>query len=614
MQAISDPNELQQHELFHQARLVASQTSRSHDANWYKSPDELLWQWHLWFDGGREVISVVFDRASRAWTTGPPVPLVSLTTDEGVDDILALLLSSAEFFREKPKALGVVLHVADEFGLAELAKRSEQFGDEGGDLQILRYCLRDDPCEVLANKDVSLELNTWCPLPITGASPGAEHCVAVSLSRNREGFLKKLIAGGEDRGVPVRVSVACATVEAFAALPWLKPRLDGACLVAVCYHKFTAVFALNQSGELCAVRSFSHRAGLLYPSSFGDVLWNMSLGAEMTSLDVLVISDKKTVLQSVAQELETFSASRQQVHFELLCLEDQAALELLPGHRPELMIYDSAGLEQLLKAGPPLVRSDTFKELLATWAKQNFMNTGRLDELYPTRQDLRLLRLSKWFTNMLLLSVVGMFFYGVISFYDAMGKPSWVLTQEQVRQTESKHKKLIEEKRQMDLAESFLKPRSRGWVNMELLLQLFPEESGVRLESFNYNIETSRTASANPKAVQQTFAGLNRTWKLKGLAKAQSLQALNNLNSQEGLSEFFKRISTLTGEKALNPQPSRQFDISLTQGRNAQFNPQASAAEIASEPTVSFPFSFEATITQAISEKDDFALPMDKIF
>jgi hypothetical protein len=36
----------------------------------------------------------------------------------------------------------------------------------------------------------------------------------------------------------------------------------------------------------------------------------MSLGAEMTNLNVLVISDKKPVLQSVAQELEAFSASR----------------------------------------------------------------------------------------------------------------------------------------------------------------------------------------------------------------------------------------------------------------------------------------------------------------
>jgi hypothetical protein len=614
MQAIVDPNELQQHELFNQARLVASQTSRSHDANWYKSADELLWQWHLWFDGGREVISVVFDRASRAWAIGPPVPLVSFTTDEGVDDILAHLLSSTAFFREKPKALGVVLHVADEFGLAELSKRSEMFGEDGGDVQILRYGLIDDPSEVLANKDGSLELNTWRPLPITGASSGADQCVALSLSRNREAFLKKLIAGGEERGVPVRVSVACAAVEAFAALPWLKPRLDGACLVAICYHKFTAVFALNQSGELCAVRSFSHRAGLLYPSSFGDILWNMSLGAEMTNLNVLVISDKKPVLQSVAQELEAFSASRQQASFELLCLEDQTAFECLPSRRPEFIIYDSAGVEQFLKAGPPLVRSDTFKELLATWAKQNFMNTARLDELYPTRQDLRLLRLSKWFTNMLLLAVIGMFLYGIMSFYDATGKPSWVLTQEQVRQTESKHKKLIEEKRQMDLAESFLKPRSRGWVNMELLLQLFPEESGVRLENFNYNIETSRVASANSKSTPQSFAGLNRTWKLKGLAKAQSLQALNNLNSQDGLNEFFKRISILTGEKALNPQPSRQLVISLTQGRNSQFNAQASAAEIAADPAISFPFSFEATITQAISEKDDFALPIDKIF
>ncbi len=612
MPDITDPSELLASELYKQARFVASRTSRSTDVNWYKSPEEISWQWHLWFDGGKDVVSATFDQSSRSWRGGPPLSLVSLTTGENIDGILNDLLSTS-FFQERPKAIGVVLHVADEFSLSELAQRDDSFKDEGVDLQMLKYDLIDDPREVLADGDVLIESNTWRLLPLWGARGGDDRCTAVTLSRSREGFLKMLIAAGEARGIPVRVSVCCAPVEAFAAIPWLKPDIDSGCLVAICYYKFTVVFAMNDSGELSALRGFVHRAGLSFPAGFGELLWNMSVGAEMDTLKVLVLSAQKDVLLSVAQELELYSASRHPVLFELLSLNEHLSLGTIPGHRPEFVIFDKVEMEKLVNSGPPMIRSESFRQLSSGWARQNFMDTARLDQMYPTQGDLRLLRLSKWFTLLLLLSVIATGAYGAFSLVKAMGSPSWELTNDQVKQTEGKHKKLLEEKRQMDVTDRLFKPRSRGWVTLEVLLQLFPEDSGVRLESFTYNAEAVRKKSSASKAQSGENVGINRTWKLKGVGKSQALQSLNNLNSQQGLNEFFNRVAMHSGDEALRPDATRQMTIALTQARNAQFNTQASP-DLARDPSLAFPFSFEVTITQSIADTDRFALSLDKPF
>ena len=54
--------------------------------------------------------------------------------------------------------------------------------------------------------------------------------------------------------------------------------------------------------------------------------------------------------------------------------------------------------------------------------------------------------------------------------------------------------------------------------------------------------------------------------------------------------------------------------VTLAQGRNTRFNPQASAEDLARDSALTFPFSFEATITQALTDKDALALPLEKPF
>ncbi|MEZ0273404.1 MAG: hypothetical protein ACAH88_00750, partial [Roseimicrobium sp.] len=180
MSVISDPYDLKPADVYRQARTVASKTSRGSDGNWYREPGDIACQWHIWFDGGREVCSATFSRSDNCWRQGPPLPLAGLTTGEDVQSLLGDLLSPT-YFGHKPKALGVVLHVADEFSLAEVASSPDAGSDAAEDFSVLRYNLIDSPRDFLADRDVSVDTVSWRLLPFWGAPASQPRCAAISL-------------------------------------------------------------------------------------------------------------------------------------------------------------------------------------------------------------------------------------------------------------------------------------------------------------------------------------------------------------------------------------------------------------------------------------------------
>lgn len=180
--------------------------------------------------------------------------------------------------------------------------------------------------------------------------------------------------------------------------------------------------------------------------------------------------------------------------------------------------------------------------------------------------------------------------------------------------TQDQHTKLLLEKKQIDVTTQLLLPRSRGWVTLEFLLQIFPEDSGVRLESFQYKADAASAPAPKAQGATVKATGMVRTWTLKGLAKPKALELLSTLNSQRGLTSLFDRVAEATGDDAYRPISTRQLTVTLTQGRNTRFDAQAAPADMARDPTLAFPFNFEATITQTLSEKDELSLPLEKPF
>lgn len=623
MISITDPSELKPADVYRQARLVAAKTSRGSDRNWYRDAFDLPSQWHLWFDGGREVVSATFCRLDNRWRPGPEIQLANLTTSEGAGDLLGELLS-LRFFSQVPKSLGVILHVADEFALAGLKQAPEASAEGGEDLEIVRFNLIDDPRESLADREVSVDTTSWRLLPFWGASPGQPHGTAIALSRSREAFLSKLLTHGEELRVPIRVAVTVAPVESLAALPLLDPKLEGGRLVVIPYLKYTVVFAIAPSGELRSARSLGHRGGAVIPAGLTDILWSMAVSAELAGIgadglrpNVLVVSGDPAVLQAATRALDGAGAGRQAIHVETLDLSNHPLMTAIPGQRPEFLVHDASQVESATAGACLLAATQTFQALWKNWIRQsNFFDTAKLDALYPSIQDLRLLRLSSVLTMLLAAAFIGLGGYGGYSLFKATSHPSWNLTPLQLKRTEAAQAKLLLEKRQIEITNRLLMPRSRGWTTLEFLMQMFPEDSGVRLDSFDYGMEASRAGVSAVKGKPAESVGMTRTWSVKGLAKPQAMELLSTLNSQRGLSALFDRMAKATADASYAPDPSRQVTVTLTQGRNPRFAADAatSTSPAAQDPSSTFPFRFEATITQALSDKDALALPTEKPF
>jgi hypothetical protein len=620
---ITDPTELKPAEAYHQACMVAAKTSRGSDRSWYRDAFEMPCQWHLWFDGGREVVSATFSLKDHGWRQGPSVALASLTTGDGVGDLLAQLLS-ASFFGYRPRALGVILHIADEFALAGLKQATEGGAESQEELEILRYNLIDDPCEVLADHEVSVDTTSWRLLPYWGSAPGQPHGAAVALSRSREALLHQLLAHGEEMRLPIRVAVTSAAVECLAALPLIDPSAKGGRLVVMPYLKFTAVFALSPTGELISARSLVHRGGGLVPVGLGDILASIAVGAELagagsvgpTAPKVLLASGNPAALQAVAQELKNHSATRQPIEWQTINFSTHPALTGLPGRRPEFLVYDPARLEQARSGSTTLASTQTFAALWKTWLpKSNFFDTAKLDTLYPLLRDLRLLRFARMFSSLLVIAFISLGGYGVYTYYQASIHPSWSLTPQEIKATEDTQARLQVERHQIDVTHRLMLARSSGYLTLEWLLQLFPEDAGVRLVSFNYGMDADRPGLSTVQGKPANATGLVRTWAFRGLAKPQAQELLSNLNSQRGLSAFFDRVAkALKNNASYQPDPSRQMTVTLTQARNPRFTTAPPSPEVADDPTTAFPFTFEATITQALTDKDPLALPTEKPF
>jgi hypothetical protein len=619
--SVTDPSELKPADVYKQARLVASKTSRGTDRNWYRDALELSWQWHLWFDGGPEVTSATFSRSDSVWREGPVIPLANLTTAENTEDLLAELLST-RFFPQKPTALGIVLHVADEFALAGLAQASGTNTDHAEDLDVIRFNLIDDPRETLADREVSVEHTSWRLLPFWGAVPGQARATAIALSRSREVFLHQMLSHGEELRVPIRIAVTSAPVEHLGALPLMDPAMEGGRLVVLPYLKYSAVFAISNAGELRGVRTLAHRNGANMPAGLPDILSSMAISAELAGVGpggrkpkVLVSSSDAGVLEAIARSLEAASVSGQAMQVEKVDLSTHPALASVPGKRPEFLVYDARVVEATRAAAGPLVATETFTALWKDWITgSNFFDTIRMDALYPPLRDLRLLRFVTVFSMVLVAVLLGAAGFGAYSFFKASTHPSWNLSPEQLKKTEASQVKLQEERRQIEVANRLLVPRSRGWSTLEFLLQLFPEDAGVRIESFDYGVETSRLGPSAVKGKPAASAGMARTWTVRGLAQPQALELLNTVNSQRGLTALFDRVAKATGDASYMPDPLRQLTIALTQGRNAKFMADPSASHGPLDPASTFPFSFEATISQTLTDKDVLAFPNEKPF
>ena len=127
---VEHPDLLNPWQTYRQAKQLLKHTSRASQPEWYREAIEIERQWHVWIDGG-VCVSAVFSQKTGEWSEGPALPVPTEKNEAGdpdytVDERRALHETLNRILVDKSlggkaKALGFVLHVANEFDVADLS-------------------------------------------------------------------------------------------------------------------------------------------------------------------------------------------------------------------------------------------------------------------------------------------------------------------------------------------------------------------------------------------------------------------------------------------------------------------------------------------------------------
>ena len=141
--------------------------------------------------------------------------------------------------------------------------------------------------------------------------------------------------------------------------------------------------------------------------------------------------------------------------------------------------------------------------------------------------------------------------------------------------------------------------RSEGWLSLELLLDLFPTESGLIVTECDYSVIGE---GSGEKGSQLAFG---RKWVIKGFARPEGVGHLSKLGSSKYLEERFKKLAEQYGARSMRMDfDTRMLDASMQQ-RQGQL---PTSARFPASFARHFRTSFELTVTQSFSERDELAL------
>lgn len=632
---VRHPSVLNPWQIYRQAKLLTKHTSRATNPDWYRQAMDLDRQWHIWIDGTQS-FSAVFDKLSGEWFDGPR-PVLPRDTGAGpgsrnamekeaikdlnesldqkqFDSIFAHFeedelrslhealarMTKAKEFGGKVKSLGVIIHVADEFALMDLAP--EYSGDD--DFESSRTLLQLDPKDVLGDASLDLRGNAWRLLPYWGIDDGERRSVAVQMSRHYQPLFEELERYSETRNIPVVTAAVSAPLEALRLAPYMLDAEDlkgkGGNIMVFQYRKFSALAVLNQSGELVFMRALQHRPHTDYPSGLGEILVNTAASVGLTDPLVTIVNMSGQNQDSLAGELSSFFASRPPMNIGLVTPSELPELGELAGGRVEMMLGDKDRLQKLNETAV-YNGAETFEQLDADWAKQNFYGRSPEEqEVYPTQSDLKMLKYSGYVKIAAAACLLGVIIWTSFDYVKALTTEAWKVSQDQAQTASVTLEKMKADRERVKYWENVMARRSEGWLAMEVLLQLFPPDSGLIVSECTYDV------AGEPMSDRSDTLSFERTWKIEGYARSEGTEALNRLASSSYLAKRFEELATEFGAESLatTDTDTRTLDVRLEQ-RQRQMPPNDRfPASVARH----YRNSFEITITQEFTDKDDLAL------
>ncbi len=593
MVAYQHPAGLNPLQRFRQAGSILRGTSRAANSAWYQSALELDLQLHLRVDGNR-LDSFLFDRRSNQWSTGPALDEALATDLTLVPAFAALVVGCAQ--KAGTQAIGVVLHIADEFATSELKPEL----DNPGALAELRVTIESDPKSILDDSSVSATESSWRLIPYPAAGSEAI-ATTVCISRHWAGFLDEVRKYGEAKNFPIATRAVSAPLISLLALPDLKQDELTRPLIAVLpYPRFTLLAFFNEHGDLRLLRTLQHR-GQRRPTNLRH--------AASTTAAALELSDPEVFLLTIGEHADPQLAADLQLVFPAASIHE-IDWSGTPYHAastgagcPEAMIATALSVTP----SSPLAASHTFTVLRGDgWAAQDFLPVAKeAAEVYPSRGEMKLLRSARYARLAFASAGILALAWTGLQMIDMVRKPEWAFDSKMAQSQQQRLAFLATERARLDHWDNLLEDRSKAWTTMELLGGLFPDRSGFLVKTFNHSIRTD-------SAPGQAKVGFVREWKITGLAREEALERLAILNTRDGISAIFTNVASVTGNDSFNTdRPSRSLVVNVRTLENSGYRP-APIDDSSRLDESTYPYSFDLTIQQRFASSDTMAVTSAK--
>ena len=582
------PASLNAFEQYKQAAKILQKTSRATKPDWYQSALELDFQAHIFADGV-SVLSFFYDRSNNRWSEGLDLSKATLSDPEKSKGYGEKLISKVRSLRGK--SVGVVLHIGDEISTAELKPKF----DNPADLNDLRETVRNNPQEVLEDSSIPADQASWRVMPYPAAG-GEVIGTTISLSRRFDEFLKALRDLGNKENFPIITRALCAPLVAIMDLPSMIQRgVDKPFVAVLQYPWFTAMAFFNEHSDLRLIRAIQHR-GQSSPSNFWSVVATTNASLEFLDPDIFLLPLGEETGTKVSENLRSnFPDS----NVETVMFPEVPGL---PSWVPELPLSVAEAPETDEEA-----QSHTFGALRSEgWFLQDFLSPPEEERaLFPSRNEMRLLRLFKLAKIGLAALVILTFLWTSFSVINIISKEEWTFDETDNNAINQRMMMLGQESKRLDHWNSLLEDRSKGWSAMELVSRLFPAKSGILLKKFSHNVRPDT-------APGQKNVGFIKEWQLSGMAREEAVSYLNSLNSSDGISSKFAEVAELTGDTSYDPTPkTRSIVVNLRTQENSNFR-QLPAENIDNFDENTYSVTFSISITQRFEATDPLAIPTTK--
>lgn len=593
MVAFQHPEGLNPFKRYRQASAIYRSTSRASNPAWYSNALDLPYRVFVHTDGTAiRCCEHVADQDS--WSDLTDQLPDDLFEEAGARTFAELILHRAR--QHGAKSAGIILLLADDFATAEIKHDL----DNPAALNELRAQIAVEPYSVLDDSSLPADEHTWRLLPYTAAE-GGSIATAITLPRDPSSFLDVVRRFGIDRNFPLITRAVSAPLVALLALPEIfTGRSGNPFIVVLPYPRFTVLSFFNAHGDLVLLRTLQHR-GHHRASNLHHAASTTADALEFEAPDILVLPmsaahDDQLLpdLQAVFEKSLAAAPPWNRTRFHLAAhpsVPVEAAILTLPLDRPE---------------DPPersLHRSHFFSALHdEAWATEDFLpEPPATADVFPRHSEMKLLKAARRLRAALLILLVGFGCWSLFQIVNMMRKPEWAFEPSESQLLKRRLALLNQEKLKVNHLENLLEDRSKGWMTLEFLARLVPEDSGLQVSSMKHSMTPQKSPGQNQ-------VGFVKQWKILGFARNDALKMLAELNTREGISAVFNDVARVTGSQAFRTDlPTRSIVVNVKTVENPRFQ-LVPPEMLAPGDETSFPYQFDLTVTQRFEANDPMAL------